>query len=106
MGLRSPSAAARSQRALPPVWHFLVCMQMLKKRWRKPIAPCTCAKRNAVTRRSSRLPISTRVPRLKPADVVGHVPEFLDQQGVAKLAGHGITGSAEGDRANGAGCMG
>src|SRR3954447_24328921 len=106
MGLRSPSAGARSQQALPPVWHFLVCMQMLKRRWRKPIAPCMCAKRNAVMSRSSGWQISSRVPRLKPADVVGHVPEFLDQQGVAKLAGHGITGSAEGDRANAAGCMG
>ena len=44
-----------------------------------------------------------RGPILQPAQIVRHVAEFPEQLGIAEFAEHGITGAAEGDRANAAG---
>ena len=41
----------------------------------------------------------------QPAQVVRHVAEFSQHQGVAEFADHWIAGAAEGDCANAAGCL-
>src|SRR5882757_2229650 len=63
------------------------------RRSRKPTAPCTCARRSEGMRTSR---------RLQPAQIVRHISELAQQACIAELAGHGIAGAAEGDRADAA----
>jgi hypothetical protein len=51
---------------------------------------------------AARNPRQPEIPALKPAQIVRHVAEFLEQLGVAKFADHGVACPAERDRANAA----